>query len=228
MSTLAERIAAKRAAASAPAQTEAPTEAKQEPVQAEDAAKALTFAEKLALKRGVPAAPAPVAEQKVEAQEEVGPLGAATEEPSKPLSFAEKLALKKTAIAAAGSSPMAQTAAKPVREFYMDPERLPDDPETAQGLMDISKRIFDLEELIDDDLARSMSELKDALRKNPAAAELILDEDVGKMVSSLRRMRHLSVTAATKEKKSAGTKTKPKAKDVALTADEIAKAFDEL
>lgn len=246
MSTLAERIAAKKAAATAVSQPPVPT--MEQAVAAGDAiiaaeqaqpAKPLTFAEKLALKRAaesaipVPNMPsqAPAVAVSQPAEQKVSPIAATEPEPEAPvdtskMSFAEKLALKKASIGAVQQGPAAQKQAVSTREFSIDPERLPEDSEVAQALMDISKRIFDLEELMDEDLSRSMSELKDALRKNPAASELILDEDVGKMVSSLRRMRHLSTVG--KEKKPAGSKTKPKAKEVALTPEQLAQAWDEL
>jgi hypothetical protein len=51
----------------------------------------------------------------------------------------------------------------------------------------------------------------------------MLDEDLGKMVIALRRMKNEDVVSATKPKKAGA---KPKAKDVALTAEELEAAFN--
>lgn len=141
----------------------------------------------------------------------------------KVLTFAEKLALKKQGIQQAQTAP---PPAKPA--LVIDPASLPEDPEQAQAYVDIKNKIHALESAFDDDLRNAMSELKQALKKNPAASELLLDSDVGKMVIALRRMTHVEITAA-KEPKKPGRKSAPKAKDVQLTAEEIERVFaDEL
>lgn len=142
--------------------------------------------------------------------------------PAKPMTFAEKMALKKQGIQAAQAAPSPKPTA-PV----IDPAMIPDDPVTAADYVDIKTRIHALESLFDDDLAGAMAELKAALKKNPAATELMLDEDIGKMVISLRRMTHVAVVEATAGKK-AGRKSTPKAKDAPLTKEEIEAAFAEL
>ena len=143
-------------------------------------------------------------------------------EPQKPLTFAEKMALRKAQVQAAQKQPPKEKPA-----LVIDPSELPSDPADAQAFVDIKTRIHNLEDLMDDDLRNAMSELKQALKKNPNASELLLDSDVGKMVTSLRRMAHVAVVAA-KEPKKPGRKTTPKAKDVQLTPEEVNAAFDEL
>lgn len=144
------------------------------------------------------------------------------EEPQKPLTFAEKMALRKAQVQAAQNQPPKEKPA-----LVIDPSELPSDPADAQAFIDIKTRIHNLEDLMDDDLRNAMSELKQALKKNPNASELLLDSDVGKMVTSLRRMAHVAVVAA-KEPKKPGRKTTPKAKDVQLTPEEVEAAFNEL
>ena len=241
MSSLTERIAARKAAeeaaknaAPAPAPTPVPATAAAPVAEAAPQVasnKPMTFAEKLAAKRAaeqhipIPQVAAPAQEA---APEKVSPIAAS--EPAvdtSKMSFSEKLALKNAAIKAAQSGAVAQEAAKATREFQIDPERLPEDPEVAQAFVDISRRIFELEDLIDDDLANAMTSLKDALRKNPSACELLLDEDVGKMTAGLRRKCHLD-RVSSKENKKPGAKTKPKAKEVALTPEQLEAAWDEL
>ena len=140
----------------------------------------------------------------------------------KPLSFAEKMALKKQGISAAQSAPV---AAKPIA--VIDPAMIPEDAADAQAYVDIKQRIEELEALFEDDLKNAMSELKAALKKNPNAAELMLDQDVGKMVIALRKMTQTAQVVAETTKKATKGKA-PKAKDVALTKEQIEAAFDEL
>lgn len=144
------------------------------------------------------------------------------QEPQKPLTFAEKMALRKAQVQLAQNQPPKE---KP--PLVIDPSELPSDPADAQAFVDIKTRIHNLEDLMDDDLKNAMTELKQALKKNPNASELLLDSDVGKMVTSLRRMAHVAVVAA-KEPKKSGRKTTPKAKDVQLTPEEVEAAFNEL
>lgn len=149
----------------------------------------------------------------------VKPAPAASE---KPLTFAEKLALKRGGIAEARVAPV---VAKPVE---IDPASIPEDPVTAADYVDIKMRIQALEEAFDDDLRGAMAELKAALKKNPNATELMLDADIGKMVIALRRMTHVEVVAAATKKPAAKKASKVKAKEVALTKEEIEAAFAEL
>lgn len=183
---------------------------------AASAEKPLTFAEKMALKKQQAAAqeaPAP-AVSPIAAMEEK-PVAAA---PSAPLSFADKLRAQKEAVKAA------QTVVQEKTEI--DPERIPADPDEAQSFVDIVTKINDLKSLMEDDLKEGMSALKAAIKKNPSAADLLLDEELGLMVVALRRMRGITITEATKEKKP-GAK-KPKAKEVALSAEELEAAWSEL
>jgi hypothetical protein len=162
--------------------------------------------------------------------EEISPLSA-FEEPVKapapsapsdrPMTFAEKLALKRGEITAAQAKPPA-----PAPVAVIDPAMIPENPEDAQAYVDIKNKIEALATLLGDDLRSAMSELKAALKKNSAATELMLDEDLGKMVVALRRMTNVVIADAKSPTKKAAGKTK--AKDVALTADEIAAAFAEL
>lgn len=202
----------------APVEEQKPVEEAPAPVPAPAASaeKPLTFAEKMALKKQQAAAqeaPAP-AVSPIAAMEEK-PVAAA---PSAPLSFADKLRAQKEAVKAA------QTVVQEKTEI--DPERIPADPDEAQSFVDIVTKINDLKSLMEDDLKEGMSALKAAIKKNPSAADLLLDEELGLMVVALRRMRGITITEATKEKKP-GAK-KPKAKEVALSAEELEAAWSEL
>lgn len=228
---LAEILAKKKAA-----QAEAPVPAEEKPVPEKvvEAApapvaapavvseKPLTFAEKMALKKQQAAAqeapapaPAPTPAVSPIAAMEEKPVAAA---PSAPLSFADKLRAQKEAVKAA------QTVVQ--EKVEIDPERIPADPDEAQSFVDIVTKINDLKSLMEDDLKEGMSALKAAIKKNPSAADLLLDEELGLMVVALRRMRGITITEATKEKKP-GAK-KPKAKEVALSAEELEAAWSEL
>lgn len=143
--------------------------------------------------------------------------------PTKPLTLAERLALKKKDIQ------QAQVAAPPPapKAAEIDPSMIPEDPVDAQAYVDIKNKIEALDAYNDDDLRSAMSELKAALKKNPNAALLMLDADVGKMVTALRRMTHVAQVEATQGKKP-GRKTTPKAKDIVLTPEQIEAAMAEL
>lgn len=234
---LAEILAKKKAAAeaaatsqtstvqqAAPVEEQKPVEEKTQaaPAPAASAEKPLTFAEKMALKKQQAAAqeapapaPAPTPAVSPIAAMEEKPVAAA---PSAPLSFADKLRAQKEAVKAA------QTVVQ--EKVEIDPERIPADPDEAQSFVDIVTKINDLKSLMEDDLKEGMSALKAAIKKNPSAADLLLDEELGLMVVALRRMRGITITEATKEKKP-GAK-KPKAKEVALSAEELEAAWSEL
>lgn len=213
---ITDHAADKEAQTPALAAQEAPV-----PAPAASAEKPLTFAEKMALKKQqataqeAPApAPAPApAVSPIAATEEI-----VAEKPAAPLSFADKLRAQKEAVKAA------QTVVQEKTEI--DPERIPADPDEAQSFVDIVTKINDLKSLMEDDLKEGMSALKAAIKKNPSAADLLLDEELGLMVVALRRMRGITITEATKEKKP-GAK-KPKAKEVALSAEELEAAWSEL
>jgi len=222
---LADILAKKKAAAEAAAPTAPAQEAEEKkpaqeapapvPAPAVAAEKPLTFAEKMALKKQQAAAqeaPAPA----------VSPI-AATEEkpaaaaPSAPLSFADKLRAQKEAVKAA------QTVVQ--EKVEIDSERIPADPDEAQSFVDIVTKINDLKSLMEDDLKEGMSALKAAIKKNPSAADLLLDEELGLMVVALRRIRGITITEATKEKKPG---RKPKATEVAMSAEQLEAAWAEL
>lgn len=229
---LAEILAKKKAAAEAVAPTAPAQEAEEKkptqeapapvPAPAASAEKPLTFAEKMALKKQQAAAqeaPAPAVSPIATMEEPAkAPAPVQTAAPSAPLSFADKLRAQKEAVKAA------QTVVQEKTEI--DPERIPADPDEAQSFVDIVTKINDLKSLMEDDLKEGMSALKAAIKKNPSAADLLLDEELGLMVVALRRMRGITITEATKEKKP-GAK-KPKAKEVALSAEELEAAWSEL
>ena len=231
---LAEILAKKKAAAEATSQTSPATVEEKKPMQEQPltpaqekikeavplvSEKPLTFAEKMALKKQQAAAqeapapaPAPApAVSPIAATEEIAAASSA------PLSFADKLRAQKEAVKAA------QTVVQEKTEI--DPERIPADPDEAQSFVDIVTKINDLKSLMEDDLKEGMSALKAAIKKNPSAADLLLDEELGLMVVALRRIRGITVTEATKETKPG---RKPKAKEVALSADELEAAWKEL
>lgn len=149
-----------------------------------------------------------------------------SKEPVKELTFAEKLALKRQGTSAAQAVP--QTPAKSIGPVVIDPDMIPENAEDAQAYVDIKTKIHNLEAMFDDDLKNAMSDLKQALKKNPNATELMLDADVGKMVTALRRMTHVAQVEATTKAKPGRKKSEPKAKDVPLTKEQIEAAFDEL
>jgi len=150
----------------------------------------------------------------------------ATVASEKPLTFAEKMAIKKASVTAAQAVPQVK---KEVAPLVIDPSMIPENPEDAQAYVDIKTKIHQLEGLFDDNLKGAMTELKAALKKNPNATELMLDADVGKMVTALRRMTHVAQVEATTKTKAAKTaKSSPKAKEVALTKEQIEAAFNEL
>lgn len=96
--------------------------------------------------------------------------------------------------------------------------------EVSQAAADIIPRIRELETLSGEALEKEMQLLKGALLENPSAADLMLPEDIGMMVTALRKVTGQSIADATKEKAAGGTRKKSKA----LSAEEMAAAFDEL
>lgn len=86
---------------------------------------------------------------------------------------------------------------------------------------DLRPRIDQLQDMQGDNLSGAMKDLQKALLENPSAVSLLLPEDIGKMVEALRRMTGQAIAAAATPKKKSD---KPKA----LTAEEMASAFDEL
>ena len=90
---------------------------------------------------------------------------------------------------------------------------------------EISQRISQLETLMGDDLRNEMSALKQAILENPSACSLLLDQDIGKLVSSLRRITGQAIASAAA--KATKPKAEPKAKPAKLTAAELAAALDD-
>ena len=97
---------------------------------------------------------------------------------------------------------------------------LNDNPEIAAS--EISQRISSLLSFSDVDLKEEMRELKQAIMENPAACSFLKEEDIGILVSSLRKITHVDISVASAPKARA---TKPKTKQ--LTAEELAKALDD-
>lgn len=89
---------------------------------------------------------------------------------------------------------------------------------------EISQRISLLNALSEADLANEMRELKIALKENPSACALMMDEDIGLLVEALRKLTHKAITAASTSKK-VGTAAKPAVKK--LSAAELAAALDD-
>jgi len=195
---------------------------------AEEAAKTTTKVEDATNNPDSPVVESPVLATPVSAldYEPATPAATSVAANDKPLTFAEKMALKKSGVVAAQAVP--QAPAKQLGPVEIDPALIPENPEDAQAYVDIKTKIHNLEAMFDDDLKNAMSELKQALKKNPNATDLMLDADVGKMVTALRRMTHVAQVEATTKTKAGKTKTAVKVKDVPLTKEQIEAAFDEL
>ena len=89
---------------------------------------------------------------------------------------------------------------------------------------EISQRIKQLESLSGDDLKNEMINLKKALLENPQACMLLLPEEIGSMVSHLRKITGIAIaTASAKTSK----KKEPKAAGKKLTAQELADALND-
>ena len=89
---------------------------------------------------------------------------------------------------------------------------------------EISQRIKQLEDLSGDDLKNEMMNLKKALLENPQACMLLLPEEIGSMVSHLRKITGIAIaTASAKTSK----KKEPKAAGKKLTAQELADALND-
>ena len=142
-------------------------------------------------------------------------------------SLAERLAARKLAEAQAAPAEEKKENAVAVTKIT---EAIKAAPSSALAIgspepkstVDLVPRIKELADLSGEDLTDAMKELKKALMHNPDAVALMLPEDIGDMVTALRRMTGESIVAAT-TKKPAG-----KAKAKVLTAEEMAAAFEEL
>lgn len=89
---------------------------------------------------------------------------------------------------------------------------------------EISTRISMLNDMSEADLKNEMRDLKQALKENPSACALLMDEDIGKLVTALRRLTKKEIEQAeTKPKRG----TKEKVPQVKLTAEQLAAALDD-
>ena len=156
---------------------------------------------------------------------------------SKPLTFAEKMALKKASAVAVEKKEVQEVPAlaalssitERITKTPSAPKDIPivtDDADLQQKYADIRIKIDDLENRMGEDLKTAMTTLKKALMANPAACEIMLDEDIGEMVKALRRMTMQDVIET---KETGGGKKKPKAKTMAdLTPEMLAQGLAEL
>ena len=223
MSSLLEKIAAKKAA--------------------EAAAKALLAS---------PATPAlaPIVVAPLVEEPKVEEKPAVEAAPERVMSFAEKMAAKKAAALGAPlpavpaivnavvdtivvDAPLVQNPIEPKvetpkveapkEEEAVDLTDIP--TEDAQAYLDIKSKLNRLSALDGSFLETAMKDLKKALMDNPQACYLILPQDIGKMVIALRAMKNEVIEAASETKEKAPKKAKA---SKALTAEEIAEAFDSL
>lgn len=196
--SLAEILARKKAAAAAAnSPSPAPTEAPAPAPAPAAEEKPLTFAEKLALRR----------KQEAEAR-------AKTEAPPPPA--ANPLAILEEPQEAEVKAPKEQREVKILTE----------DAEAQQQYANLREKIDALEDRAGEDLKNSMTILKKALMENPAACELMLDEDIGEMVKALRRITMQDVIEV---KESGSGRKKPKASTMApMTPEMFAKGLAEL
>ena len=208
MSTLFEKIAAKKAAALLAEQEMAPLPTQKEeptPVASVPEGKPLSFAEKMALKRSQSESTSIVGTATVDTVKN-------SEMNSSPIADAkipEAVVIGIVSHVAEEEDHTAEVEAA--------------SPEDQQAYYDIKAKINLLSDMSEANLPGAMKELKTALLKNPQACYLILPQDIGQMVIALRAMKNEAIVDATKtpkEKKAKASK--------ALTADEIAQAFDEL
>lgn len=90
---------------------------------------------------------------------------------------------------------------------------------------EISQRIQQLESMSMDDLKGEMSALKKAIIENPQASMLLLDTDIGIMVTSIRKITGLAIQTAASKKKEAKAGTSGKTKK--MSAAELAAALED-
>ena len=90
---------------------------------------------------------------------------------------------------------------------------------------EISQRIKQLEELSGDDLKNEMMNLKKALLENPQACMLLLPDEIGTMVSSLRKITGIAIATASAKTGKKKSESAPKAKK--MTAEELAAALND-
>lgn len=248
MATLAEKIAAKRALAE---QTPSIAETvfdtvKEEPKEEETTMKVepvllgkpLTFMEQMALKKELAAAknlvsigtPVNASAQTVKSLEtqQQKPLHVVSSLSPQTIITKEEQATNVIAPALHAVKPLVASvlSTEPSSELKEEPD-LTDVPMVdQQAYRDIKAKLDLLEDMSEVNLKDAMTDLKKALLKNPQACYLILPQEVGQMVIALRRMKNEDVVTAEKVKKEPGAKRGKASK--ALTAEEIATAFDEL
>ena len=89
---------------------------------------------------------------------------------------------------------------------------------------EISLRIKQLEELSGDDLKNEMMNLKKALLENPQACMLLLPDEIGSMVSALRKVTGIAIATASAKTKKTGEKKSAAKK---MTPEELAAALED-
>jgi hypothetical protein len=149
------------------------------------------------------------------------------------MSLKERLALKAKELAekAAQSTPVATEAKKETNVTHIAEaissasstslQQTDSEIPKSDSSIEILAKIRELKELSGEDLGNAMLDLKKALMANPDACAVMLPEDIGEMVSNLRRLTGQTIAEAVVKKEK-----KPKAK--ALTKEEMEQAFDEL
>lgn len=142
--------------------------------------------------------------------------------PPKALTFMEQLAAKAAAksVEAVVNSPVGMpeiapipkviTAANLANKNTIGQEEAEISGETKQALDNIRQKIFDMQEMNNGELNGAMSTLREMLRANPAACSLMLPEDVGLMVRSLRKMTGNTQALVMGQAKTRKTSTKEK------------------
>lgn len=85
---------------------------------------------------------------------------------------------------------------------------------------ELSTRISQLCDIDGVDLKTEMQSLKAAILENPQATSLLLDEDIGKLVTALRKITGVAITQASTPKK-----REAKAKPKQMSASELAAAL---
>lgn len=96
--------------------------------------------------------------------------------------------------------------------------------EMSQLASEIATRISNLHSLFAMDLEGEIDELKKALKENPNAAMLLKDEDIGILVTNLRRTVTIAVEE-TEKAKAVGKKGRTSAAKKQMSADELEEAL---
>jgi hypothetical protein len=95
-----------------------------------------------------------------------------------------------------------------------------------QKAAEISQRIAQLEGILPENLKGEMVELKKALLENPAACLLLKDEDIGALVTHLRKLTNTAIISASTNKTSSTAKKEKALKP--MSATDLAKALNEV